>query len=53
MLVFEGLTPQGRINPDYHGVDDEADRMLRDNGGVKALRVARFAFDLLIHAANR
>ena len=52
-VIFEGLTPDGRLNPDYHGVDDEIEGILRDNGGEKPARVARMALELLMQAANQ
>ena len=52
-FLFEGFTPDGRLNPDYHGVDDEIEGILKDNGGEKVARVARMTLDLLLQAANR
>lgn len=53
MFMFEGFNPQGRLNPDYHGVDDEVDKIRSENGGVKLSRAARFALLMLVAAANR
>ncbi len=52
-VIFEGLTPDGRLNPDYHGVDDEIEGILKDNGGEKPARVARMTLDLLLQTANQ
>lgn len=53
MLMFEGFDPQGRLNPDYHGVDDEVEKMRTENGGVKLERAARFVLLMLLQVANR
>ncbi|HPM41109.1 MAG TPA: M28 family peptidase, partial [bacterium] len=52
-FIFEGFTPDGRLNPDYHGVDDELEGIMKDNGGEKPARVARMALDLLFLLAGR
>ena len=52
-FLFEGFDEHGRLNPDYHGVDDEIDKILKENGGVKAERTAQMALIMLMKAANR
>lgn len=53
LFMFEGFTPDGRLNPDYHGVDDEVEAIIRDNEGLKVERAARMSLSLLLEAANR
>lgn len=52
-FLFEGFDERGRLNPDYHGVDDELDKILEENGGKKAERTARMALLMLMKAANQ
>jgi hypothetical protein len=49
MFFFEGFTPDGEMNPDYHGVSDHADRIDFD----KVRDIARLAYRHLLSAANR
>ncbi len=52
IFLFEGFDEDGRLNPDYHGVDDEMDKILKENGGAKAERTARMALLLLMKVAE-
>lgn len=45
---FEGLTPDGRLNPDYHRVSDHAETL----DYAKACDTARFAYRHLMGVAN-
>ncbi len=53
LFLFEGFDAEGNLNPDYHGVDDEVDRIVAENGGVKAERVAKMVLGLILASANR
>lgn len=53
LFLFEGFDAEGNLNPDYHGVDDEVDRIVAENGGVKAERVAKMVLGLILASANQ
>jgi Zn-dependent M28 family amino/carboxypeptidase len=56
LFVFEGLSnPRGggELIPEYHGPDDDVDKILRDNGGNKPRRVKDFLVNVLTLASNR
>ncbi len=48
IFLFEGLP----LNPDYHGEDDEIEKIIEDNGGEKVHRVANLTLDLILQTAN-
>lgn len=52
LCVFEGFTADGRLNPDYHGVDDEIAGILADNNGDKIVNVGNMVLSLLIAVAD-
>ena len=53
VFLFEGFTSDGKLNPDYHGVGDDYDAIIKDNGGEKVVRAARMTLELVIKAAGR
>jgi len=48
-FLFEGFTPDNRMNPDYHGLGDHADLI----NYKKAADITRIAYRLVYGAANR
>jgi hypothetical protein len=48
MFFFEGFTPEGEMNPDYHGAGDHADKI----DGEKVADIARMAYRHLMAASR-
>ncbi|HLL53069.1 MAG TPA: proprotein convertase P-domain-containing protein [Myxococcaceae bacterium] len=56
LFLFEGLSNPnggGGLIPEYHGPDDDVDKIIRDNGGNKPRRVKDFFVNVVTLAANR
>ena len=51
LFLFEGLI-DGELNPDYHGKDDELEKIIADNNGDKLRRISDLALHYALIGAN-